>query len=131
MEKKIKNRADYDSAKARLEMLIAEATEKGLLEPEMDNEYTREIGSIGSVMADYEDEYLNIMPLREKSPLIRCIEDYFYSHNMRRKEGAQYLEINESAFSQIMNGKRRISMSLAKRLYSKMGIDANTILEFA
>jgi antitoxin component HigA of HigAB toxin-antitoxin module len=74
---------------------------------------------------------MNITPLREKSPLIRSIEDYFYFHNMRQKDGARLLGVNESAFSQIMSGRRRITMSLAKRLHSQLGISADIILEYA
>ena len=64
---KFTTKVKYEAARVRMEKLIAEATEKGLLEPEMDNEYTREIGSLGKLMAAYEDEYLNILPLREKN----------------------------------------------------------------
>lgn len=64
---KFTTKVEYDAARVRMEKLIAEATEKGLLEPEMDNEYTREIGSLGKLMAAYEDEYLNILPLRKKN----------------------------------------------------------------
>lgn len=64
---KFTTKVEYDTARIRMEKLIAEATEKGMLEPEMDNEYTREIGSLGKLMAAYEDEYLNILPLREKN----------------------------------------------------------------
>lgn len=129
--KKLTTRKQYDDAKTRVEKLIAEATQKGMLEPEMDNEYTQEIALLSSQMADFEDEYLNIVPLRQKSPLIACIEDYFYAHGMKQKDGAHLLGINESQFSQIMSGRRRISMSFAKRLRSKMGIDADLILEYA
>ena len=45
----------YDEAKARVEQLIAEATAKGLLEPDMDNDYTREISLLSQQMAAYED----------------------------------------------------------------------------
>lgn len=128
---KLTTREQYDEVKNQVEQLISEATAKGLLEPDMDNSYTREIARLSQQMAAYEDEYLNILPLREKTPLIRSIEDYFYAHNLRQKEGAKLLGINESQFSQIMSGRRKISMSLAKRLHSKMGIDANLILTFA
>lgn len=128
---KFTTKVEYDAARVRMEKLIAEATEKGLLEPEMDNEYTREIGSLGKLMAAYEDEYLNILPLREKNPLIRSIEDYFYAHNLRQKEVAAMLGVNESVFSQIMSGRRRISMPMAKQLHSKLGISSDLILEFA
>ena len=50
---------------------------------------------------------------------------------MRQKDGARLLGVNESAFSQIMSGRRRITMSLAKRLHSQLGISADIILEYA
>ena len=128
---KLTTRKQYDETKAQVERLIAEATQKGMLEPDMDNEYTQEIATLSRLMAAYEDEYLNILPLRQKSPLIACIEDYFYTHGMKQKDGAKLLGVNESQFSQIMSGRRRISMSFAKRLRSKMGIDANLILDYA
>ena len=131
MNKKLTTRKEYDEVKAAVEALIAEATEKGMLEPDMDNEYTRQISDLSKQMAQYEDEYMDILPLREKSPLIRSIEDYFYARNMKQKEGAKLLGINESVFSQILSGKRRITMPIAKRLHSKLGINADMILKFA
>lgn len=128
---RLTTRKQYDDTKARVEQLIAEATEKGMLEPDMDNVYTQEISELSKLMAAYEDEFLDILPLREKSPLILSIEQYFYTHGMRQKDGARLLGVNESHFSQIMSGRRRISMSFAKRLHSQLGIDANLILEFA
>ena len=76
MEKELKTSEDYNAVKDRVETLIAEATAKGMLEPDMDNEYTREIASLSKQMAAYEDAYMDLKPLREKSPLIRTIEDY-------------------------------------------------------
>lgn len=128
---RLTTREQYDAVKAKVEQLIAEATEKSMLEPDMDNDYTREITLLSQQMALYEDEYLNILPLRQKSPLISCIEEYFYAHGMRQKDGAKLLGVNESQFSQIMSGRRRISMSFAKRLHSKLGINADLILEYA
>ena len=128
---KLTTREQYDTVKAKVEQLIAEATAKGMLEPDMDNEYTQKISLLSRQMAIYEDEYMNILPLRQKSPLISCIEDYFYTHGMKQKEGAKLLGVNESQFIQIMSGRRRISMSFAKRLYSQLGINAELILENA
>lgn len=128
---KLTTRKQYDDVKSKVEQLIAEATAKGMLEPDMDNAYTQEISLLSQQMAAYEDEYLNILPLRQKSPLIVSIEDYFYAHGLRQKDGARLLGVNESQFSQIMSGRRRISMSFAKRLHSKLGINADLILEYA
>ena len=52
---KLTTREQYDEIKARVEQLIAEATAKGLLEPDMDNAYTREISLLCHQMAAYED----------------------------------------------------------------------------
>ncbi len=128
---RLTTQVQYDEAKAKVEQLIAEATEKGMLEPDMDNEYTRQITALSTLMAHYEDEFLNILPLRQKSPLIASIENYFYAHGMRQKDGARLLGINESQLSQILSGRRRISMSFAKRLHTKLGINANLILDYA
>ena len=128
---RLTTRLQYDEAKAEVERLISEATEKGMLEPDMDNEYTRKIALLSSMMAHYEDEFSGILPLRQKSPLIASIEDYFYAHGMRQKDGARLLGVNESQLSQILSGRRRISMSFAKRLHSKLGINANLILDYA
>lgn len=129
--KKLTTRKQYDELKARVEQLIAEATQKGMLEPDMDNAYTQEISLLSQQMAAYEDEYLNVLPLRQKSPLIASIEDYFFTHGLKQKDGAKLLGVNESQLSLIMSGRRQISMSFAKRLRSKMGIDANLILDYA
>jgi len=66
----------YNEVHAQIEGLIHEATTKGMLEPEADNEYTREIGRLAKLTAEYEDKYMNILPLREKDPLTHAIEDY-------------------------------------------------------
>ena len=57
--KKLTTRKEYDEAKSRVEQLIAEATQKGMLEPDMDNVYTQEISLLSKQMAAFEDEYLN------------------------------------------------------------------------
>ena len=49
---KLTTRKEYDEIKAKVEALIAEATDKGMLEPEMDNEYTRQISDLSKLMAD-------------------------------------------------------------------------------
>lgn len=127
----ISTKEQYDAVRSRLNELINEATKKGLLEPGMDNDYIREISRLARMSAIYENEYMNVLPIREKNPLIKLIEDFSFSHNIKKKEIAELLGVNESTFSQIMNGKRKISMELAKKLYKKLNIDPKIILENA
>lgn len=133
MEKGIVNcittREQCDEIRNRVNELIKEATQKGMFEPNADNDYIREISRLAKLIADYEKNYMYILPLKVKNPLIKAIEDYFYSKDMKRKDAAEFLGLNESVFSQIMNGKRKISTTLAKKLYTDLHIDADLILQ--
>ena len=79
--KKIETVEQYETVCMKVDELIREASEKGLLESEYDNKYTREIGRLSRLGADYENEYMEFKHLnvRKKSPLIRNIEDEMYS----------------------------------------------------
>jgi hypothetical protein len=65
---RVETRELYDMMTAYGESLIDEATLNGWLdEPGADNEYTREIGRVGCLCADYESEFMtfkHIRPLR-------------------------------------------------------------------
>ena len=66
---KIETAAQYDAVCVRVDELIDEASKKGLLESEYDNEYTREIGRLSHLGAVYENEYLKFehLGVRKKS----------------------------------------------------------------
>jgi predicted XRE-type DNA-binding protein len=131
--KKVETREQYDAVRIRLDELVKEATRKGMLESDADNEYIREIGRLGILGARYENEYypFECLKTREKSPLIKTIEDEMYRRNIKQKELAEMLELNEPALSQIMRGKRPISMRVAKKMYKILHIDPKLIVEFA
>jgi len=131
--KKIETEEQYEVVRVRVNELIQEASEKGLLESEYDNEYTREIGRLSYLGAIYENEYMQFehIKVRKKSPLIRSIEDEMYNRNIKQKELADMLGINEPTLSQIIRGKRPISMRTAKKLHKSLNIDANLLIEYA
>ena len=72
---KIETTAQYDAVCVRVDELINEASEKGLLESEYDNEYTREIGRLSRLGAIYEDEYMTFKHINvsKKSPQKRTL----------------------------------------------------------
>lgn len=122
----------YDEAMAYVDALINEATACGaLVDPDADNEYTREIGRVGGMCADYEALYYKSKSLKFKSPLIVSIEEELEKRSLKQRQAAAYLDVKESTFSQIMTGKRPISMRMAKRLYEKLNIDPVLIIKFA
>ena len=130
----INTRDDYEKLMSHVEKLIAEATETGALDdPEADNEYIREIGRLSCLGADYENEYIQFehIKVRKKSPLIKQIEIEMYSRNLKEKELAEMIDINEPMFRQIMRGRRSISIRTAKNLHQRLNIDAKLILDYA
>lgn len=50
---------------------------------------------------------------------------------LKQRQAAQLLNVKESTFSQVISGKRPISMQMAKRLYKVFDIDPKLILEYA
>lgn len=122
----------YDEVSAYVDTLIDEATANGsLVAQEADNEYTREIGRLGNLCADYESLHFKSQTLTFKSPLLRCIENELEKRSIKQREAAKLLDVKESTFSQIMTGKRSVSMRMAKRLYEKLNIDPKLIIEYA
>ena len=130
----ITTRDDYEKLMSQVEKLIADATKTGALDdPEADNEYIREIGRLSCLGADYENEYIQFehIKVKKKTPLIRQIENEMQSRNLKEKELAEMIEVNEPALRQIMRGRRSISMRTAKSLYKRLNIDAKLILDYA
>jgi len=128
----INDRKLFDEIAEYEENLIQEATFNGALdEQDADNEYTREIGRVGNMCADYETAYMTFKHLKFKSPLVAGIEKELANRSLKQREAADMLEIKESTFSQIIRGKRPVSMQIAKRLYKVFNIDPKLILEYA
>lgn len=122
----------YEKVSAYGDALIDEATANGALaEQDADNEYTREIGRVGSMCADYESTYMTFKALKFKSPLIVSIENELAKRSLKQREAAELLHVKESTFSQIIRGKRPVSMQMAKRLYKVFNIDPKLILEYS
>jgi predicted XRE-type DNA-binding protein len=128
----IDNKELFDAIAAYEEDLINEATANGALaEQGADNEYTREIGRVGIMCADYESAYMTFKHLKFKSPLVINIEKELSKRDLKQREAAEMLNIKESTLSQIIRGKRPVSMQMAKRLYRVFNIDPKLILEYA
>ena len=57
----ITSQEQYNEVRAQLENLIREATEKGMLESDTDNEYTPKIGELARLTATYEDQFMSLL----------------------------------------------------------------------
>ena len=66
---RITTKVEYELLDNYIEVLIKEATEKGLLESEAgDNEYSREIGRLARIGAHYENEFMIYYTIQKCKP---------------------------------------------------------------
>lgn len=128
----IVDKLTFEKASNYLNEIIGFATEKGFLKDQnAANEYTKEIGRIGAMLADYESIYIKFENIKVKNPLLISIEKEMQKRHLKQRQTAELLDIKENTFSQILHGKRSISMQMAKRLHRVLNIDAKTLIEYA
>lgn len=128
----IKDEEMFKDVRAYYDEVIKYATENGYLkDPDADNKFTREIGRVGAMIADFESINMVYKHLKIKSPLIVKIESQMKKRSLNQRQAAELLDVKENTLSQILSGRRNVSMRLAKRLYRTFEIDPKTIIEFA
>jgi HTH-type transcriptional regulator/antitoxin HigA len=117
------NKKEYITATKRMEELIKILTEKGRLSKRQQSE----LNLISEHIADYEE--LNY-PFKPEN-LKEMIELRMYQRKLKQKDVAKLLGTTPSRISEILNGKRQLTLELAKGLYRKLNIDAEMILNEA
>jgi HTH-type transcriptional regulator / antitoxin HigA len=67
------------------------------------------------------------MPLQTS---IRDVLEYYMQENgVNKTELSKRLEVPDSTLSDIINGKKKINLTIAKKLHEKLKIDGNFLLE--
>jgi hypothetical protein len=66
---RVETTEQYKAVRAKVNELIVEATEKGVLESEADNEYTQEIGRLSRLGARYETEHIAFKHIKVKKKI--------------------------------------------------------------
>ena len=89
------------------------------------------VKSMAQALSDYED-ILELMPIPPKpTTLPAMIELKRQQQHLKQKELAALLEVPPGRLSQILSGKRRVTMDLAKKLYERLHISPEFILKTA
>jgi HTH-type transcriptional regulator/antitoxin HigA len=52
-----------------------------------------------------------------------------FEMNLKQKQLAKVLGVSEARISELLAGKRKLNIELAKKLHTKLNIDAHFILE--
>ena len=126
--KTITDEKEYKDICRQMNVIIDRGTELGDMEllPETDkNEYIR----LSGMVHKWESVHYSFPIV--VNPLVANIRSKMEEMNLTQKGVANIIGINEARFSEIMRGKRRININIAKRLNAQLHIPADTILEFA
>jgi len=87
--------------------------------------------ALALAIQDYE-ERVEMFPIPKKpTSLPAMIELKRQQRQLKQKELAQLLDVPAGRLSQILSGKRRVTMDLAKKLYERLDISPEFILKMA
>ncbi len=111
---------EYKEKTKRLEELLKQFTISGSL----DEKSQKELDKLSDEIQEYEEKHY---PFKAES-LNEMIELRMYQRKLKQKDLAQILGTTPSRISEILNGKRNLTMKLAKSLHRKLNIDAELIL---
>lgn len=114
----IRTATEYQAALLELKRLITTAPEGAAA-----------IAALAEAINDFEIK-AGHGPVRPDT-LIGRLEIEMFNRQLNRKQMAELLGIPASRFSDLLNGKTSVTMSLAKKLHKTLNIPADFILEAA
>lgn len=126
---KINDRKEYNEVMQRIEKLLHKSTKGSGFDklPVKDKEALKEL----SLMAENYEDSIPLMPIKSPTTITEMIRYKMFEMNLKQKQLAKLLEISEARISELLTGKRKINIELAKKLHNKLKIDADFILEVA
>jgi HTH-type transcriptional regulator/antitoxin HigA len=126
---KIEDRKEYNEVMARIEKLLQKRTKMGGFEklPAKEVETLKTL----SILAERYEDSVPLMPIKQPKTITEMIRYKMFEMNLKQKQLAKVLGISEARISELLTGKRKINIALAKKLHSKLNIDAHFILEAA
>lgn len=122
----LKTRKKYDDVMKKVEALLQKSTELGGFQ-NLTKKDAKTLAELSLLAEKYEDS-IPLMPIKSPDSISEMIRFKMYENNLKQKQLARMLEISEAYISGLLSGKRKISLELAKKLHSKLGIDAHFIL---
>jgi HTH-type transcriptional regulator/antitoxin HigA len=119
---KITTNSQYHATLARIESFI----EKGF--GNLTKKETEELKHISLAVETYEKKKY---PMPAQTTIADILEDYMHENRINKAQLSKILEVPNSTVSEIINGKKPINLSIAKKLHQKLNIDGNFLLETA
>ncbi|MCF8243663.1 MAG: helix-turn-helix domain-containing protein [Saprospiraceae bacterium] len=126
---KIRTATEYEQVMQIIEGYLQKATTGGGFQSFSTYE-SEELQRLSQLAEVWEDS-LPIMPLKQPENLPEMIELKMYQLKLKQKDLSELLGIAPSRLSEVLAGKRKINLDLAKRLHERLNIDAGFILKCA
>ena len=126
----VDDHTEYTALIAEIETYLQKVTQQGSFDSLSPSE-ADELHRL-SLLAEAYEKSIPLMPiLRIPETLPGMIHIKMAERNMKQKDMAHYLGVSTARFSEVMNGKRRITIDLAKKLYERLDISPEFILKTA
>lgn len=126
---KINTSKEYDDVMKRIEKLLQKSTKNGGFD-KLPVDDVQKLQTLSLMAEQYEDS-LSLMPIKAPTTLVEMIRYKMFEMNLKQKQLAKILDISETRISELLTGKRKLNIEMAKKLHTKLNIDANFILEVA
>ena len=126
---KIRTAAQYSHVMQIIEGFLQKATQGGGFQS-LSPQEVEELQQLSQMTEVWEDG-IPLMPLKQPETLPGMIELKMYQMKLKQKDLAELLEISPSRLSEVLKGKRKINLDLARRLHDRLNIDAGFILKCA
>ena len=69
------------------------------------------------------------MPIKQPTTITEMLRYKMFELNIKQKQLAKLIGVSETRISEILNGKRNLNFEMAKKLHSKLNIDADFLLK--
>ena len=113
--------AEYKRITARIDELLKIVDDNA----PQDDPSKQELVALSDIIENYETEHY---PLGSPS-LKDVIELRMFEMKLKQKDLAELLETSTSRISEYLNGKRDITIEMARALHKKLNIDSDIILQ--
>ncbi len=119
---KITSNSQYHRALSQIESFI----EKGF--KKLTKSETAQLATLSRSVEEFEKEKY---PMPVYTSVKDVLEYYMFENKINKVALSKFLEIPNSTLSDIMNGKKKINLSIAKKLHQKLNVDGNFLLQVA
>ena len=127
MDYNIKSEVEYQQVMEKVETWLKKATSNGGFHT-LETAERMDLQHLSRVAEAWEDG-IPLMPIRQPQTLVEMIKLKMYERKLKQKELASLLEISAARLSEVLQGKRKVNIDLAKRLFLVLKIDPVFILE--